>query len=303
MLQYTADIERKIKIVKEAVQNNRQFEIIASGLYGSMLRGYADPNSDLDICFLVRRPVAEYLEIGENRKEMKDREEARHENYMELSKTITRLTGIPVMVAIVDVKDLLVGLINNNVFSLCVYEYFKQDNPEVEEMIGDAIKTYYHNSNVVMRTGNTIRNSLANAALDANSPNNVAYKQERAYLSTLWHCHRLLALMDGDTVIARTLKDLIDINKKNWAEKVPILFSSGVVGVYKSRINRNHFELPVVLNGLDLTTLRQGANEVLTIASRWLSKNPVKTTTAFDKAGTVLDFYEYLYTLEEKVKN
>lgn len=298
----TSDIEKKIQIIQQAVEDHTKLNIIASGLYGSMLRGYADPNSDLDICFLVKRPVSDYLDIGETRKEVQLANEVRQQEYIGLSNTISRLTGINVMVAIVDVKELLVGLMANNLFSLCVYQYFKQSNPDVEKLFKEPLDLYYNTSNVILRTGNTIRHSLTNAMLNKNANDNEAYKQERTYLSTLWHCHCVLALISGDKQVARPLKELLEINKETWSEKVPILFSGEVVGVYKARVNRNHFQLPVVLGGLNLNALQEGADQVLNIASSYVHANPTKTKSAFAKAGTVLDFYDYLYELEEANK-
>lgn len=298
-MKYSPDIQQKINIIAKAVEDDTGLNIIASGLYGSVMRGYPDPNSDLDVCLLVQRPVSDYVGITWNKHFRHASTDERRQYFIDFSSRISKATGIRTMVSLVDTKDMLTGLMNNTSFSICAYEHFCHKNQHVKDLFEEVIDEYSDMSTRISRLGTNVRKSVTNYAVSSNdTASDTAYRRERAYLSILWHMHRLLAYISGDTISARPLDELIDINRADWAEKFPELFSSTVLGVWKARINRSHFDLPNGIPTAANTDLISVSNRVLAVASDYLTVNPTVPLSSKDIAHELVELYSFLMDKE-----
>lgn len=298
-MKYSPDTQQKINTIAKAVEDDTGLKIIASGLYGSVMRGYPDPNSDLDVCLLVQRPVSDYVGITWNKHFRHSSADERRQYFMDFSSRISKATGIRTMVSLVDTKDMLVGLMNNTPFAICAYEHFSYENQHVKDLFEEVIAAYEDTSTKISRLGTNVRKSVTNyATTSMDVTSDTAYRRERAYLSILWHMHRLLAYVSGDTISARPLEQLIEFNREIWSEKFPELFSSIVLGVWKARINRSHFDLPNGILPAANTDLIAVSNRVLAVASEYLTANPMIPLSSKDIAHELVDLYSFLMDKE-----
>lgn len=298
-MKYSADTAQKIKTIAKAVHDHTGLKIIATGLYGSVMRGYADSNSDIDICLLVERPVSDYLGITQNPYFLGNAE-IRRAAFLEFSHKISKQTGISAMVSLVDARELLIGLMTNSPFSHCAYEYFQDNNPDVDLLYKDVVEHYAHPSNKIFRVGNNIRKHItAYGAQINNNDSSSAYRKERSYLSILWHVHRLLAYISGDTINVRDMNSLIEYNRPIWTERIPEAFSSLAVGVYKARIHRNHFDLPLGVSYEASQELIKAANRAMQLGSEYLKEHPAQVFSSDDQAIELIDLYNTLLDLKE----
>lgn len=296
----TVEQQKSMAIIAKTATEISGLKIIATGLHGSTMRGYTDPNSDIDVCLLVERPISDYLNVTQNN-HFKGNAEERRAAYIEFSSKVTKQTGINAMVSLVDVKELLLGLISNNPFSLCAYDSFKENNPAVKKLFEHTLKEYEHNPNKIGRLGASIQKTIVNYGVYYANDNdvNTAYRKERTYLGIYWHMLRLLTYIDGDRVNARSLDSLLELAKPVWQEKIPELFLSAVTGVYKARKHRNHFELPVGISSVASDALIKAADKVLAEASTYLTTNPVKGASSYNISIELMDLYNTLLDISE----
>lgn len=298
-MKYPQEIQQKINTIAKAVEDDTGLKIIAKGLYGSVMRGYPDPNSDLDVCLLIQRPVSDYVGITWNKHFRHENNDVRRQYFIDFSARISKATGIRAMVSLVDTKELLVGLMNNTPFSVCAYEHFRHENEFVQEIYDEVIEDYQDTPIKISRLGKSIRQSVVAYAVMANDhTSDTMYRRERAYLSILWHMHRLLAYIGEDNVHSRPLDQLIEINREQWAEQFPDLFSSVVLGVWKARIHRNHFDLPNGVSAEANSDLITVSNKVLELASSYLSTHPALPLSSKDIAHELVELYSFLMDKE-----
>lgn len=298
-MKYPQEIQQKINTIAKAVEDDTGLKIIAKGLYGSVMRGYPDPNSDLDVCLLIQRPVSDYVGITWNKHFRHENNDVRRQYFIDFSARISKATGIRAMVSLVDTKELLVGLMNNTPFSVCAYEHFRHENEFVQEIYDEVIEDYQDTPIKISRLGKNIRQSVVAYAVMANDhSSDTMYRRERAYLSILWHMHRLLAYIGGDNVHSRPLDQLIEINREQWAEQFPDLFSSVVLGVWKARIHRSHFDLPNRVSAEANSDLIAVSNKVLELASSYLSTHPALPLSSKDIAHELVELYSFLMDKE-----
>lgn len=298
-MKYSPDIQQKINIIAKAVEDDIGLKIIATGLYGSVMRGYPDPNSDLDVCLLVQRPVSDYVGITWSKHFRHANNDDRRNYFINFSNNISKITGIRTMISLVDTKEMLTGLMNNNPFSICAYEHFSQENDHVRTLFEEVVEEYEDTSTKINRLGQTIRRGVTEYVNTyGHGASDVAYRTERAYLSILWHMHRLLAYIGGDTVHARPLEELIAFNRDIWESRFPELFSSIMLGVWKARVNRSHFDLPNGVPASANADLINVSNRVLSQASEYLTLNPARTLSSKSIAHELVDLYSYLMDQE-----
>lgn len=290
-MQHTQVINKKIKDAAQAVSLHLNLPIIAAGLYGSVLRGYSDPNSDIDICLLVKRPVSDYLGVTQNSHFIGSSEE-RKVRAIALSKTISNEIGTNVMIALIDTKDLLIGIMNSNPFSLSAYECFNKDNPYVAELYSNLVKDYVKTQNLIHRAGTTIRKATTiYTNMIRSHQSNIEYRKERSFLSIYWTAHRLLAYMSGDTVHSRSINELLELNKANWGSVFPNAFSSQLKGVIKARVERSHFDLPLDIAKETVDMLFDFTTKVLNLASSYISENHLSMPSSKVQTTEMIDLY------------
>src|SRR5437868_2512344 len=105
-------------------------EVVVATVHGSVLRGFNDPNSDTDVCFLVKRPVSDFINMS-NIPVFEGTLEDRREKLMKLSSTMSRELGWRIMVSLLDMRSLMRGIMNASPFALMAYECFAKAHDRV----------------------------------------------------------------------------------------------------------------------------------------------------------------------------
>lgn len=284
--------EDKLREASILVSRHIGMEVIDAVVHGSVLRGFNDPNSDIDICFLVNRPVSDFLNMTSSPYFDGSPEERRNRTTA-LSTQMSRELGWQIMVTLMDVRSMMRGIMSSSPFSLMAYERLSETNKLVSELFDDPAERFFKTSNLVFRCGEQVRGGLKNYAQIRSG--GAEYKQERTFLGTLWSAHRLLAYMSGDTQHARTLEDLMQVNKQNgWNERIPSGFGNEVIRVLKARTHRSPFDMPMGVSNESGLALQSFVEDVLLQAAEYLREHPVQNPSAKVEARELVDLYGLL---------
>lgn len=275
-------------------------EVAEAAIHGSVLRGFNDPNSDVDICFLINRPISDYLHITSTSRFFECTMDDRRKRTMELSRLMSSELGWNVMITLVDMRSLMRGIMGSSIFSLIAYENFAKQNQFVKELFEPVAVKYFKVPNLVFRCGQQITDSLRSYEEITKKPVGQQYKQERTFLGTFWSAHRLLAYIGGDTGHSRTIHELIEFNREACAEEYPEGFHPKAVGVIKARTHRSPFELPVGVDDVSSDLLRAFVAKVLAAATVYLRGNPHRQPSAMDETVELVDLYGLLLDQEEE---
>ena len=183
-------MEKRLSEASALVTRYLGLEVIVAAAHGSVLRGYNDPNSDIDLCFLVRRPVADFVCTSTSPYFDNTLEERRRKT-TELSRRMSAELGWNISVSLLDMRAMLRGIMSGNSFSLLAYESFAKRSPKVKHQFEGVVEDYHCRENLAQRCGDNIRASLRTYA--GIQSIGMEYKKERTFLSILWTAHRLLA--------------------------------------------------------------------------------------------------------------
>jgi predicted nucleotidyltransferase len=279
------------------VSRHLGLEVTAATIHGSILRGFNDPNSDTDICFLLNRPVSDYLNMS-NAPIFEGTLDDRRDKLAKLSTQMSRELGWQIMVSLLDMRSLLRGIMNASTFSLMAYERFAADNAQVRFLFEDIAQDYFLLPNLVHRCGEHITNGMR--TLQAIDDHGREYKQERTYLGTLWSAHRMLAYLDGDKQHCRTIQELIEMNRANWATSMSEGFLREVTGVIRARTERSPFDMPQGINENAVSLLRQFTGRVLRLATDYLREHPKQYPNLPEETREMIDLYQELLDHEDE---
>lgn len=279
------------------VSRHLGLEVVASAIHGSNLRGFSDPNSDIDMCFLLNRPVSDYLNMS-NIPFFEGSLDDRRKRLAELSGKLTRELGWPIMVSLLDMRAMLRGIMSSSTFALIAYESFSKENDWVKYLFEDIAKDYFRPENIVYRCGEHITKAMH--AFSQIPPSGMEYKQERTYLGTLWSAHRLLAYISGDTKHCRTIDELVDYNTAAWQSKMPEGFHRQVLGVIRARTHRSPFQTPTGVGKEAIDMLKIFIDKVLQEATTYVRENPRRVPTILDETREMIDLYQELLDHEDE---
>lgn len=266
-------------------------KIAACAVHGSMLRGFNDPNSDIDVCFLVDRPVSDYINMT-NVPFYEGNIEDRRERLIKLSAAISRELGWQINISLLDMRSLLRGVMGSSTFALMAYENFSKSNPRIQFLFDAVADDYYRVENLVYRCGEQIGTGLRTYQLIPAS--SAEYKQERIYLGVLWNSHRLLAYLNGDRQHCRTIKELIELNRARWEEGMGEGFSKPVLGVIRARTERSPFMMPEGVSAEATNLLYDFTDKVLKHAAQYLSEHPKRLPTIAEETREMISLYQCL---------
>lgn len=269
----------------------------AAAIHGSILRGFNDPNSDTDVCFLLNRPVSDYLNMT-NAPIFEGTLEDRRDKLTKLSVAMSKELGWQIMVSILDMRSLLRGIMNASTFSLMAYEMFARENAHVKFLFQEIADDYFLLANLVHRCGEHITTGMRTYTQIGYGGRE--YKQERTYLGTLWSAHRLLAYLDGDRQHCRTIQELIELNAGNWEARLPDGFRREVRGVIRARTERSPFSMPEGVSDTATTLLRGFVTGVLAIATDYLRSHPKQYPNSREETREMVDLYQELLDHEDK---
>lgn len=287
--------EDKLREAKALISRHIGLEVIDAVVHGSVLRGFNDPNSDIDICFLVNRPVSDFLNLSHS-SWFDGSPEERRNKVNALSSQMTRELGWRIMVTLLDMRSMLRGIMSSSPFSLMAYESLSKEGSLVSQLFDDPAKRFFKVSNLVSRCGEQVKSGMKNYL--AIRGGGMEFKQERTFLGTLWSAHRLLAYMSGDTKHSRTLEELMAINQENgWADRLSQGFGHEVTRVLRARVNRSPFDMPLGVPAEAGALLQSFVEAVLNEAALYLrshpSQNPslkVEEREMIDLFGLILDY-------------
>lgn len=279
------------------VSRHLGLEVVASAIHGSTLRGYSDPNSDIDMCFLVNRPVSDFVNVS-CVPYFEGTLEERRKKVTELSSKLTRELGWPIMVSLLDMRAVLRGILNSSTFTLMAYECFAQQNDWVKYLFQSLADDYFRPENIVYRCGEHISKAMHSFSLIPTT--GMEYRQERTYLGTLWSAHRLLAYINGDRQHCRTIDELITMNSPRWSESLPAGFRKEVIGVIRARTHRSPFDSPTGVSSEAIAHLKDFVHQVLHQAVQYVQKNPRRIPTTREETREMVDLYQALIDHEDE---
>ncbi len=274
-------------------------KVAANAVHGSILRGFNDPNSDVDVCFLVDRPVSDYMNMSTT-PFFEGTIDDRKERLIRLSKTMSRELGWEINISILDMRSLARGIMSSSTFALMAYERFSADSARIQYLFDTLAKDFYSVPNLVHRCGDKVASGMRGFRQIPKTGSE--YKQERTYLGTLWLAHRLLAYLGGDTQHCRTIQELIELNREKWEGNLSEGFQKPVVGVFRSRVERSPFDLPAAVPEKAVELLEVFSSKVLTVATGHLLKNPKRFPTVQEESIELVDLYAELID-EDKTAN
>lgn len=287
---------QKLREASALINRHLGLEVLEAAVHGSVLRGFNDPNSDIDVCFLLNRAVSDYVNMSATTFFDLPLEEKRKRT-MQLSSMMSRELGWQIMVTILDMRSLLRGIMSSSPFALIAYESFAKKNENVCFLFQPIAEQYFKVENLVYRCGEQIRTGLTNyLALD---PSGMEYKQERTYLGTLWSAHRLLAYLGGDRTHSRTIQELIEGNKALWAKDFAEGFDPVVLGVIKARTDRSPFDMPRAIGKEPSELLRVFIEKVLKKATDHLRVNPYRHPSIGQETREMIQLYSLLLDQED----
>lgn len=294
--------EDKLREASALVSRHLGLEVAEVAINGSLMRGFSDPNSDVDICFLINRPVSDFVSNRFNSYLDGNMDDRRKKTAL-LSATISKELGWQVMITLMDMRTLLHGVMNSTPFALMAYEGFASRNTFIEDLFEDIEKDYFSIANVVLRCGEQTQSSLRKYMEVPSS--GAEFRQERLFLSTLWSAHRLIAYMAGDRKHCRSIQDLIDINKACYGQEIKDTsiscgFTSEVLGVIKARTERSPFEFPLGVNNTATHYLEVFVKRVIEMATQYLRQNPVTWPGPSKETREVVDLYCALLDREDE---
>jgi predicted nucleotidyltransferase len=265
--------------------------IACATIHGSILRGFNDPNSDTDICFLLERPVPEYINMA-NSPFFEGTLDDRRKRILELSQKMSIELGWQIMVSLLDMRSLLRGILSASTFSLMAYERFAESSERVKFLFEPIAFDHFNVSNLIFRCGERISSGMHLYRQIA--PERQEYRQERTYLGTLWSAHRLLAYLGGDRQHCRTIQELIENNRVLWEEEMPEGFNAQVTGVIRARTERSPFELPRGVPDTATRFLEDFTRKVLMAATQHLRANPKRLPSAMIETRELIDMCQVL---------
>lgn len=289
--------EDKLREAKALISRHIGLEIIDAVVHGSVLRGFNDPNSDIDICFLVNRPISDFLGLSHS-PWFDGSPDERRQKVNALSSQMTRELGWRIMVTLLDMRSMLRGIMSSSPFSLMAYESLSKEDSLVAHLFDDPAKRFFKTSNLVSRCGEQVKTGMKNYL--SIRTGGTEYKQERTFLGTLWSAHRLLAYMSGDTKHARTLEELMAINKENgWGERLPQGFGVEVMRVLKARVNRSPFDMPLGVPAESGQLLQSFVEAVLNEAAQYLRSNPSQNPSLKVEEREMVDLFGLIHDYED----
>jgi hypothetical protein len=299
--------DEKLREASMLVSRHVGIEVIDAVVHGSVLRGFNDPNSDIDICFLVNRPVSDFINMSTS-PFFDGSPEDKRKKANQLSATMSRELGWQIMVTLLDMRSMMRGIMSSSPFSLMAYESLSKPGSFVSQLFDEPARHYFNVSNLVNRCGEQVTTGMRNFVSIKES--GAEYKQERTYLGTLWSAHRLLAYISGDRKHARTITELMTYNRANgWEGRIPAGFSSLAVGVLKARTERSPFDMPNGVSADAALALKTFVQDVLAEAAAYLRANPrqnpsasVETRELIDLYGALLDHEDDLVAKQRNVK-
>lgn len=288
---------QKLQDASRLLSRHLGLGVVEAVVHGSVLRGFNDPNSDIDVCFLLNRSVSDYVNISASTFFDLPQEERRKKT-LQLSTTMSRELGWQIMITVVDMRGLLRGIMGSSPFSLMAYESFAKRNDNIRFLFEPIAQQYFRVENLVFRCGEQIQTGIKNYF--ALEPSGMEYKQERTYLGTLWSAHRLLAYLGGDTTHSRTIQDLIERNKSRWEKDFPEGFHPTVISVIKSRTDRSPFDLPKGVSTNASELLKVFVEKVLKEAAGYLRTHPYRQPTIGEETREMVDLYGLLLDQEDE---
>lgn len=289
--------EDKLREASILVSRHVGLEVIDAVVHGSVLRGFNDPNSDIDVCFLVNRPVSDFVNMTSS-PFFDGTTDDKRKKANALSAVISRELGWQVMVTLLDMRSMMRGIMSSSPFSLMAYESLSKKGGLVAELFDDPAQHYFNVSNLVHRCGEQVTTGMRNFV--SIKPEGAEYKQERTYLGTFWSAHRLLAYLSGDRQHARTITELMAYNRANgWDQRVPAGFSNLAVGVLKARTERSPFDMPNGVSSDATLTLKTFVQDVLAEAAAYLRINPRNNPSASVETRELIDLYGALLDYED----
>lgn len=287
--------QEKLKEASILITRHLGLEVTAATIHGSCLRGFNDPNSDIDMCFLLNRPVSDYMSMS-NTPFFEGNIDDRRKRTTELSAKLTRELGWPVMLSLLDMRSLLRGIMNSSTFSLMAYERFAAENKWVAGLFDSVAKEYFNAPNLVFRCGEHISQSIK--VLQGIPAGGMEYKQERTFLGTLWSTHRIISYINGDRRHCRTVNELVEYNR-GVADQVPSGFDPKVLGVIRARTERSPFEPPRGVSSEAIELLKTFVMDTLKVAHMYLRANPKKAPSVYAETSEMIDLYGQLLDAEE----
>lgn len=289
--------DQQLRDASNLVARHLGMEVIVAAVHGSIMRGYSDPNSDVDVCFLVNRPVSDYINMTCSNY-FENTQEERRRKTTELSAKMTRELGWNIMVSLLDMRSLLRGIMGGNTYSLMAYESFAARSDQVKFLFEGIVRDYFSIGNVLFRCGEHVTLSLRKyAALD---PQGMEFKRERTYLSILWTLHRMLSYLGGDRQHVRTIQSMIEFNRNAWGDVMPEGFHSQVLGVIKARTERSHFDMPLGVSVVAVDLLKTFAANVLGETTLYLRSHPQRHPSVGEETREMIDLYSQLLDYEDQ---
>lgn len=292
---------QKLREASILINRHLGLEVLEAAVHGSVLRGFNDPNSDIDVCFLLNRPVSDYVNMSATTFFDLPLEEKRKRT-SQLSSVMSRELGWQIMVTILDMRSLLRGIMSSSPFALIAYESFAKKNANVKFLFEPIAKQYFKVENLVYRCGEHIRTGLTTYS-SLLSTVGMEYKQERTYLGTLWSAHRLLAYLGGDTVHSRSIQELVESNRALWEKTFPEGFNPVTLGVIKARTDRSPFDMPRGIAKEPSELLQVFIEAVLKKATEHLRANPYRQPTVGQETREMIELYRLLLDQEDEKIN
>lgn len=291
--------EEKLREASILVSRHVGLEVIDAVVHGSVLRGFNDPNSDIDICFLVNRPVSDFVNMTSS-PFFDGSADDKRTKANQLSSTMSRELGWRIMVTLLDMRSMMRGIMSSSPFSLMAYESLAKSSALVRELFDEPAEHYFSTPNLVQRCGEQVTAGLRNYV--SIRPDGAEYKQERTYLGTFWSAHRLLAYLSGDKKHARTITELMSFNRANgWEQRIPAGFSNLAIGVLKARTERSPFDMPNGVGDEATLALKTFVQDVLAEAATFLRTNPRNNPSASVETRELIDLYGALLDREDDV--
>lgn len=285
--------EEKLRDASALVSRHLGLEVVDAAVHGSVLRGFNDPNSDIDVCFLINRPVSDFIRPNNVSPYFDGSTEERRKKAALLSSQMTRELGWQIMVTLLDMRTLMLGIMSSSPFSLLAYESLSKQGSLVSDLFDDPARRFFNTSNLVYRCGEQVRSGMKNH-LAVKQPG-TEFKQERTFLGTLWSAHRLLAYISGDRQHCRSIQDLMRFNEHSeWGDRLPEGFDPLVIGVLKARTERSPFDMPLGVSQGAADLLRKFVDGALAAATNYLRENPTKNPSLMDETNELVDLYGLL---------
>jgi hypothetical protein len=291
--------EDKLREASILVSRHVGLEVIDAVVHGSVLRGFNDPNSDIDICFLVNRPVSDFVNMTTS-PFFDGSPDDKRKKANALSATMSRELGWQIMVTLLDMRSMMRGIMSSSPFSLMAYESLSKPNSLVSSLFDEPAEHFFNVSNLVHRCGEQVTTGMRNfvSIKDAGAE----YKQERTYLGTFWSAHRLLAYLSGDNKHARTITELMTYNRANaWDQRIPAGFSALALGVLKARTERSPFDMPKGVSADAALALKTFVQDVIAEATAYLRTHPRTNNSAIVETRELIDLYGELLDYEDAV--